>query len=121
MSKLLSFVQAAAEVAEDAAPAEKVKISESLIVFFIGMLVIFGVLLILIGFFYLLKYVSIPKAHKKTEPVKTESPEQPSEVLESDADAKTVAAITAAIACVLSSESGGNSKPFVIKKIKHIL
>jgi len=100
-----------------------VKNSEGFIVFFMGLLVIFAVLTILILFFMTLKLLNgSGKKSQKAQAPKTpviEVAPQPTVVVENDDE--IVAAITAAISCVLSAETkSGEVTPFVIKKIRHI-
>ena len=94
---------------------------EALVILVVGMLVIMAVLSVLIGLLYIIRYavnaLEKPKKVKATEAAATPS----EEIVE---DEETVAAITAAISCILQEESNVEGTapvaPFVIKKIKHI-
>jgi len=122
MNLLYNIISAAAE---NAGKHEEIPInvSEGLIVFFLGMLVIFAVLTILIFFFMLFKFFNGQKAPEKKADKPVAPVVQPvaQPVQEVAYDEEVVAAITAAITCVLSAEAkSGEPTPFVIKKIRHI-
>lgn len=103
-----------------------INVSEGLIVFFLGMLTIFAVLTLLILFFWALKLFSgQKKIEKKVENIENVvapvAQLQVQPVQEESYDEEVVAAITAAISCVLSAEvKSGEPTPFIIKKIRHI-
>lgn len=95
---------------------------EALIVVVAGMLIILAVLSILVGLLYIIRYaVGAIEKPKKTKAVTTENKEAttPAAIEE---DEEVVAAITAAITCILQEEANGETivAPFKIKKIKHI-
>lgn len=95
---------------------------EALIVLVIGMAVIFGVLTVLIGLLHVIR-VAIGIIEKPKQAPAAPTATQAAEIQE---DEETVAAITAAITCILMDEaqSEGNDEPVVapfrIKKIKQI-
>ena len=99
---------------------EELNFGEALIIVVAGMLIILAVLAVLVGLLYVIRYVvqAIEKEPSKATVTETAK----AEIVE---DEETVAAITAAITCILQEEAQneGNDAivaPFVIKKIKHI-
>ncbi len=97
---------------------------DGFVVFFLGLITIFVVLIVLILFFMLLKLFSGQKKASKDKDNKKPAPavEPVAQTAREEAcDEEIVAAITAAIACVIANESqDGEPAPFVIKKIRHI-
>ncbi|MCH5163886.1 MAG: OadG family protein [Clostridiales bacterium] len=95
---------------------------EALIVVVAGMLIILAVLSILVGLLYIIRYAV--GAVEKPKKVKSSTPENKEAQVQSaiEEDEEVVAAITAAITCILQEENNGETivAPFKIKKIKHI-
>ena len=104
---------------------ENISFGEALLFMVIGMLIIIAVLSILVGLLYVIRFV-VEAIEKKPKTSACEQTAQlPSEPLPKaeEYDEEVVAAITAAVTCVLQSESGDKGAPvapFRIKKIKHI-
>ncbi len=90
----------------------------------IGILTVFGVLLILIGCITLVSKLVVAleeKANAKAKAPVANVANTAVQATEDVSDAKLVAVITAAVMCVLASEGGDKVQaPFVIKKIKEI-
>ncbi len=100
---------------------ENISIGEALLFMVIGMAIIIAVLSLLVGLLYIIRFTveAIEKKPQKTQ----KADETPVTAVEASADEdEVIAAITAAITCVLQSENGGEVPvaPFKIKKIKHI-
>lgn len=97
---------------------ENIGFGEAMLFMVIGMLIILLVLSLLVGCLYIIRFavVAIEKPKKSVTPT-----EQIPVSAEIEADEEVVAAITAAITCILQSESKDNTvvAPFKIKKIKH--
>lgn len=96
--------------------------ADSLLVFLIGMLVIFAALAILVGVVvgYSSAFRAADKAIAKRKGGKAPAPaaEAPAPAPASGISEETVAAITAAIACVLTAEAAdGEVPPFLVKSI----
>ncbi|MBE5730607.1 MAG: hypothetical protein E7350_01480 [Clostridiales bacterium] len=95
---------------------------DAVIVLAIGMAVIFVTLTVLIGLLHVIRLV-VSAIEKPKQAPAAPTASQTAEIQE---DEETVAAITAAITCILMDEaqSEGNDEPVVapfrIKKIKHI-
>ena len=99
---------------------ESLTFGESLIILLLGMGVIFLTLTVLIGCLYLIRYVvGLIEKPRTVAVTKEEATKVNAEIEE---DEETVAAITAAITCILSEENKGSDivAPFRIKKIKQI-
>ena len=81
----------------------------------VGFVIVLAVLALLVGIFYLSGFIFQSKAFNKD---KAEKPAA-TQTENADSDDELVAAITAAISCVLQSESDSDSEPpeFVIKRI----
>ena len=95
---------------------------EALIVVVAGMLIILAVLSVLVGLLYIIRYVvNATEKPKKAKAVTSES-QKPQVQAAIEEDEEVVAAITAAITCILQEENNGETivAPFKIKKIKHI-
>lgn len=108
---------------------EKINFGEALLFMVIGMLIIIAVLSLLVGLLYIIRYAvaAIEKPKKTKESAKSEIGNDNGKpavevVLSEETDEEVVAAITAAITCILQGERGDETvvAPFVIKKIKHI-
>lgn len=82
----------------------------------IGFIIVLLVLALLVGVFYLSGFIFQSKTFNKP---KVDHVAVTQEQPENSDDEELVAAITAAISCVLQSEAGGDSEPpeFVIKRI----
>ncbi len=98
---------------------EKLNFGEALLILVLGMLIILAVLSILIGLLYINNAVirKIEKQPKK-QPAKA-ADNHAAESVEDDEE--VIAAVTAAITCIMQEERGETViAPFKIKKIKHI-
>ena len=103
-----------------------VSFGDSLIVLLLGMAIVMAVLAVIIGLIKIIKLVlDAIEGNKKAEQVTaavTQSEPQKQQTVQEDEE--TVAAIAAAISCMLESEKQGATAdvtaPFVIKKIKRI-
>lgn len=82
----------------------------------IGFIIVLVVLALLVGIFYLSGFIFQSKLFNKKKEEKS-SAAQPTVSAEEETDEQLVAAITAAIACVLEDERGGDAPEFVIKRI----
>lgn len=95
---------------------------EALIILLVGILVVFAVLAVMIGFLYIIRYIVNGTDKPKAEKAKV----VPSELIQTakvEDDEEVVAAITAAVTCILQEEANKDGTvvaPFRIKKIKHI-
>lgn len=96
--------------------ADKISLGEGALYAVIGFVIVLLVLALLVGIFYLSGLIFRSKLfnkQKETKPAAT-----PQHQSNDEADEQLVAAITAAIACVLQSESSDGEAPeFVIKRI----
>ena len=96
---------------------EDIGFGEAILFMVIGMLIIMAVLSLLVGLLYVIRYfvaaIERPKKAKSTENL------QPTEA-NIETNEEVVAAITAAITCILQSETKDETvvPPFIIKKIK---
>lgn len=99
---------------------ESLTFGESLIILLIGMIIIFLTLAVLIGCLVIIRY--IVNAIERVNVVSAPQEQATKVVVEIEEDEETVAAITAAITCILSEENKGSDivAPFRIKKIKQI-
>ena len=119
MTELLAEI---VEEAGDAGDKVAITVGEVVVDFFLGMVVVIGVLAILVGLLYVVRFaiqaIERPKKAKATETPKANAAPLPV----TDEDEEVVAAITAAITCILSEEANGETvvAPFRIKKIKQI-
>ncbi|MDE5593543.1 MAG: OadG family protein [Clostridiales bacterium] len=96
--------------------AEKVSLAEGALYAVVGFVIVLLVLALLVGIFYLSGFIFQSKPFNKQKPSKLAAA-QP-QVSDDETDEQLVAAITAAIACVLQSESQSSEAPeFVIKRI----
>lgn len=98
---------------------ENISFGEAMLFMVIGMLIIIAVLSILVGLLYVIRYVV--EAMEKNRKQEKATVETPRTDIETDDD-EVIAAITAAIICIMQNEIGGEVPvaPFKIKKIKHI-
>ena len=96
--------------------AEKVSLAEGALYSVIGFVIVLIVLALLVGIFYLSGFIFQSKAFNKQKQTKSAATQPQSS--DDETDEQLVAAITAAIACVLQSESDDGEAPeFVIKRI----
>lgn len=99
---------------------DNINFGEALLFMVIGMVIIIAVLSILVGLLYAIRYIvaAIEKPKKTKQQVDEPVPVEDVDVT----DEETVAAVTAAIMCILQEEQkdGTVVPPFKIKKIKHI-
>ena len=101
------FLLAAEEIKE----AHPITVSQSFLVFLIGLAIVVAVLALLVGIIYFFRLLA-PKTALKSETAVNSAGEE--------LDEQTVAAIGACIACILSAESEEKIvPPFIIKNIKH--
>lgn len=100
---------------------EKIGFGEALLFMLIGMAIIIAVLSLLVGLLYIIRYAVAAIEKPKKAKAESSAPVQ-TEQSETENDEETVAAITAAITCILQSEQKDETvvAPFIIKKIKHI-
>ncbi len=97
---------------------DKLNFGEALLILVLGMLIILAVLSILIGLLYIINAVIRRIEKPKKEPAKTADNHAAEPV---EYDEEVVAAITAAVTCIMQEERGETViAPFKIKKIKHI-
>ena len=94
--------------------AEKVSLGEGALYAVIGFVIVLVVLALLVGIFYLSGIIFQSKLFNKQ---KKESPVKVQQTVDDETDEQLVAAITAAITCVLAEESQGEAPEFVIKRI----
>ncbi|MDE5562153.1 MAG: OadG family protein [Clostridiales bacterium] len=96
--------------------AEKITLAEGALYSVIGFIIVLVVLALLVGIFYLSGFVFQSKAFNKQKPTKPAATQSKSN--DDETDEQLVAAITAAITCVLQAESDDGEAPeFVIKRI----
>ncbi|MDE6200875.1 MAG: OadG family protein [Clostridiales bacterium] len=96
--------------------AEKISLAEGALYAVIGFVIVLAVLALLVGIFYLSGFIFQSKLFNKQKVTKPVAPQPQSN--DDETDEQLVAAITAAIACVLESESqDGEAPEFVIKRI----
>lgn len=97
--------------------AEKVTLGEGALYSVIGFVIVLLVLALLVGIFYLSGFIFQSKPfNKQKKDSPPAAPQQQS--VDDETDEQLVAAITAAIACVLQSEyDSGEAPEFVIKRI----
>lgn len=96
----------------------KYTLGEGALLALVGFIIVLLVLALFVGIFILSGMI-----FKKMDEKKATKPSAPaaSTVAESeDGDEEVVAAITAAISCILSEESGEQAPDFVIKRVKRI-
>ncbi len=96
--------------------AEKISLGEGALYAVIGFVIVLVVLALLVGIFYLSGFIFQSKPFNKQ---KKESPaaQVQQQSVDDETDEQLVAAITAAITCVLAEESQGEAPEFVIKRI----
>ena len=100
--------------------SQKIGIGKAALLALIGFVIVFLVLAVLVLLLMLFKFLFGLKINFKKNKNAETANEGTAEVNE-DNDEETVAAITAAIACMLETESGEEqAAPFVIRKIKRI-
>ena len=87
----------------------------------IGFIIVLAVLALLVGIFYLSGFIFQSKLFNKQKEQKQTPPAavqvQSAESEKEETNEQLVAAITAAIACVLKDERDGDAPEFVIKRI----
>lgn len=96
--------------------AKDLTLGEGALYSVIGFVIVLIVLALLVGIFYLSGYIFQSKLFDKKEEKKPPVA-KPVETADDDAD-ELVAVITAAVACMLEEECGGEAPEFVIKRIK---
>lgn len=97
--------------------AEKVSLAEGALYSVIGFVIVLLVLALLVGIFYLSGFIFQSKLFNKQKQQTKPAATQPQSG-DDETDEQLVAAITAAIACVLQTESqDGEAPEFVIKRI----
>lgn len=96
--------------------AAKVSLAEGALYAVIGFVIVLSVLALLVGIFYLSGFIFQSKLFNKQKAAKPAVSQPHSN--DEETDEQLVAAITAAIACVLQSESESGAAPeFIIKRI----
>ena len=97
--------------------AKSYSLGEGALFSLVGFIIVLLVLALLVGIFYLSGFIFQSKAFNK--PKKDKAKPTTAQKDDVEEDEEVVAAITAAITCILSSESGDDVPPeFVIKRIK---
>ena len=102
--------------------SQKIGAGKAALIALIGFLIVFLVLAVLVLLLMLFKFLFGLKINFKKKNKTDEISEEATQV-NVDSDEETVAAITAAIACMLEAEKGEGEEqaaPFVIRKIKRI-
>lgn len=99
---------------------EELNFGEAVLVLLVGMGIILVVLSVLVGLLYIIRFVV--RAIEKPKTAKQVTPVAGGDEQKFVEDEETIAAITAAITCILNEEAkeGEIVAPFKIKKIKHI-
>lgn len=97
--------------------ASDISLGEGALYSVIGFIIVLLVLALLVGIFYLSGYIFQSKLFNKKKEEKSQSADRHAVSAEDETDEQLVAAITAAIACVLQEENGGDAPEFIIKRI----
>lgn len=96
--------------------SEEMSLGEGALYAVVGFIIVLLVLALLVGIFYLSGFIFQSKLFNKKREEKPATA-QPAVSVEEETDEQLVAAITAAIACVMEDECSGDAPEFVIKRI----